>query len=90
MNVMAGRTAQRIKIYALFLESRVIPEITPVATGAGSGLCFFVAHRVRPLYTFVVYGSKIQSTFIVPSGRIHNSFHCSKIHHSDSLFMLSA
>jgi hypothetical protein len=44
---MAGRTAQRIKIDTLFLESRVLPDIPPVTTGADFGLSFLVAHRVR-------------------------------------------
>ena len=44
---MAGRTAQRIKIDTLFLELRVVPDIPPVTTGAGFGLSFLVAHRVR-------------------------------------------
>ena len=46
MNIMASGTAQRIEIDTLFLESRVLPDISAVATATGLVLVFFIADRV--------------------------------------------
>ena len=43
---MAGGAAQRVEIDTLFLESRVLPDISTVATATGLVLVFFITDRV--------------------------------------------
>jgi hypothetical protein len=52
MNVMAGGATQRVEIDTLFLESRVLPDISSVAAATGPVLVFFIADRVG----FAVHG----------------------------------
>ena len=46
VNVMTGGTLQGIKIDALVLESRVIPDLPAMTAVAGPGLSLHVVHGV--------------------------------------------